>query len=548
MNGATTLATLTVLLPELILMLLAVGLITAGAFVAMPRRAATAAAALSLVAALIALAFTRGAPIDPYAAVSLNDALSYYGRGFLILTGLALVALSHDQVADERSPEYFGCLLLIIAGSMLVTTANELVFLFIGLELVSIPTYILLYLPRRNLATLEAATKYFYLSIFSSALLLFGLAYLYGLTGISNLRALAFVLHRGGSVVTSTNVGFGLIAVLFIMAGLGFRVAAVPFHFYAPDVYQGSATVVTAMLAWFPKAIGFVAMIRALTSTLSLGSDLLTSKAMLLCWLLAVATMTLANFVALSQTNLKRLLAYSSIAHAGYLLIGIAAAFSHVDDPESPLSNLGAESVLFYLVTYALMTLGAFAVLIILNTGKARYETIDDLSGLARTRPVIALAMAIFLFSLAGIPPLAGFWGKFLIFAAAWTADPPSRLPSFRLLTVIGVLNAAIGAYYYLRVLMAMYFSAPREPEFGGSEHAKSAGPIAWPKLATVGACAVLTVGLGLYPGPLQRASRLSAVESLGLPRPIASAASNGLSEPVALRQTTPPLLATESR
>ncbi len=530
MNGATTIDTLYVLLPELILMALSVGLMTLGAFVPLTRRACSTAAAGSMVVALIALLLTQNATADPYGSVSLNDALSFYGCGFLLITGLLLVALSHDQVGEDRSPEYFGCLSLIIAGAMLVTTANELVFLFIGLELVSIPTYILLYLPKRELATLEAATKYFYLSIFSSALLLFGLAYLYGLTGVSNLRALAYVLHHRDAATPGMS-GFALLAVLFVMAGLGFRVAAVPFHFYAPDVYQGSATVVAAMLAWVPKAIGFVAMIRTLTATFSLGDEVLTSKAILLCWVLSVATMILANAVALTQTNLKRLLAYSSIAHAGYLLIGVAAAFSRVEDPSRPLSNLGSEAVLFYLVTYALMTLGAFGVLIVLNDGSARYETIDDLSGLARSRPVLALVMAIFLFSLAGIPPLAGFWGKFVLFAAAWTADDVPGLPSFRLLTVIGVLNAAVGAYYYLRVLMAMYFS-----EAPADRPAVPPASTGWPKLAAIGTCVGLTLFLGLYPGPLQRASRLAAVDSLHLPE----VAPVGAETPLALPSDDP--------
>ncbi len=180
-----------------------------------------------------------------------------------------------------------------------------------------------MYLPRRNATTQEAATKYFYLSIFSSALLLFGLAYLYGLAGVSNLKALGYVVHYAPGLMSRW---FGLIAVLFVMAGLGFRVAAVPFHFYAPDVYQGSPTIIAALLAWVPKAIGFLAMIRVLTSVL--GGSLLADKAIVLGWVLAVATMTLGNTVALLQDDLKRLLAYSSIAHAGYLLIGVTAAFT----------------------------------------------------------------------------------------------------------------------------------------------------------------------------------------------------------------------------
>jgi NADH-quinone oxidoreductase subunit N len=514
--GSATAQSFLVLLPELIQIVAAVAIVTAGAFFRLPRKVWCAASALAIVLSFLALLGVRNAEVDPYTAVALNDSLSVLARGFLLFTGLILLGLAHDQVSGERAPEFFGCFLLILSGSMLIATANELVFLFVGLELVSIPTYIILYLPRREQSTLEAATKYFYLSIFSSALLLFGMAYLYGLTGVSNLKALSYLLHSGGaSTITSGNVYFGLIAVLFMMAGFGFRIAAVPFHFYAPDVYQGASTVVAALLAWLPKAIGFLAIIRSLTAVISPGSELLTAKAVMLAWILAVATMTLANFVALQQTNLKRLLAYSSIAHAGYLLIGTATAFNVVPDPGNLITYHGTEAVLFYLVTYAVMTLGAFGVLILLNSGGRKYETIDDMAGLAQTRPILALSMAVCLFSLAGIPPFAGFWGKFLLFASAWTAPPVENLPSFKLLTVIGALNAAIGAFYYLRILMAMYFRAPE-----GSSESAPPTPAAWPKIAAVGVCVALNLVLGVAPGQLQQATRTSAVASIAQPIP----------------------------
>lgn len=514
-TGSATAHSFLVLLPELVLIVAAVIIMTSGAFVRLPRKAWSIASTFAVILSFFVLLGIRNAEVDPYATISLNDSLSFFARAFLLFTGLILLGLAHDQVSEERAPEFFGCILLILGGSLLVATANELVFLFAGLELISIPTYILLYLPRREAATLEAATKYFYLSIFSSALLLFGMAYLYGLTGVSNFKGLAFLLRSGGSLISSQNVYFGLIAVLFMMAGFGFRIAAVPFHFYAPDVYQGSSTVVAALLAWLPKAIGFLAIIRSLSCVVSPASELLANKAILLAWILAVATMTLANTVALLQTNLKRLLAYSSVSHAGYLLIGTAVAFNHLDDPNNLVAYHGNEAVLFYLVTYAVMTLGAFGILLLLNAGgRKKYETIDDMAGLAQSRPIVSLAMAICLFSLAGIPPFAGFWGKFLLFASAWTADPVPGLPSFRLLTVIGVLNAAVGAFYYLRILMAMYFRSSE----GVEEESK--GFSTWPKALAVGVCVVLNVWWGLAPAPVQRASRLSAVDSVSQPVP----------------------------
>ncbi len=513
----TTYRTLKILLPEILVILTAIGMMTGGAFGQLPRKVWCLLAVGGLVSALIALYFLRHTTTDTYSAVALNDAFSGYARLILLLTGLVLLAMAHDQVNDDRAAEFFGSFLLIIAGAMLVATANELVFLFVGLELISIPTYLLIYLPRRTTVTQEAATKYFFLSIFSSALLLFGLAYLYGLTGISNFKALAYLLRSGGAILTDANVSIGMIAVLFIMAGLGFRIAAVPFHFYAPDVYQGAPTIVTAMLAWIPKAVGFLAIVRALTAVVSVGDELLSSKAILLAWLLAVATMTLGNTVALLQNNLKRLLAYSSIAHAGYLLIGVAVAFGQVGDPNKLAPNTGTEAILIYLVAYALMTLGAFAVILELNTGDKRVETVDDMAGLGVTRPGLALGMTLLLFSLAGIPPLAGFWGKFFLFYSAWGAETPAGLPSFQLLAVIGVLNAAIGAYFYLRIVMAMYLRAPQEPVIPPRP--------GWPTVLAVGACSSLSLLLGLYLAPVQSASRASAVAAMRHepPRPIAT-------------------------
>ncbi len=506
--------TVLVLLPEAILVLAAVVLITTAPFVRIPRRIAVGASALAMLAALVALFALRNTGTDAiaYSAVALNDALSGYARLAFLVTGLILLGLAHDQVGEERAAEFFGSLLLINAGAMLVASSNELVFLFVGLELVSIPTYLLLYLPRRTPATQEAVTKYFYLSVFSSALLLFGLAYLYGLTGVGNLKAAGYLLHSFDPAAASpAPLAFGVIAVLFVMAGLGFRVAAVPFHFYAPDVYQGAPTVIAAMLAWIPKGVGFVAMLRVLTTVLG-GTGALPEKAVILTWVLAVATMVLGNTMALIQNDLKRLLAYSSIAHAGYLLIGICVAF--VDPAGVAGPYLGAQGVLFYLGMYSLMTLGAFGVILALSSPMRPVEAVDDLAGLGRTRPLAALAMALCLFSLAGIPPLAGFWGKFSIFASALSVNgSESMVRMFRLLAVIGVVNAAIGAYYYLRIVVVMYLRSPQ-----GEPLTPRAG---WPTVLAVGTCASLSLLLGLFPDPINRASREAAVHAMARPEPV---------------------------
>ena len=296
--------TLTILAPEIILLLAAMAMMTAGAFVTYSKRAWAGITVAALSLAFLALLGVATETSDAYSAVALNDALSSFGRMLILISGFVLLAFARDLPDDARAPEFFGSFLMILAGAMLIAAANEIIFLFVGLELVSIPTYLMLYLPSRSSTTQEAATKYFFLSIFSSGLLLFGFAYLYGLAGVTNLKALAYL---AGHVENAPQPFLSLIAVVFIMAGLGFRVAAVPFHFYAPDVYQGSPPVIAALLSWIPKAIGFFAILRtvnALVSASDAAGDLVR-RAILLAWIIAVVTMTLGNTVAASSTELE---------------------------------------------------------------------------------------------------------------------------------------------------------------------------------------------------------------------------------------------------
>ena len=496
--------TLVILLPEIILLLTGMGMMTASAFLQQPRRRWCRAAVWSQLAALVALLAVANHETDMYSAVALNDTLSFWARLVLLLAGLVVMGLAHDEPADDRAGEFFGALLILNAGSLLVAAANELVFLFVGLELVSIPTYLLLYLSRRNPATREAATKYFFLSIFASGLLLYGLAFFYGATGISNLKAASFLIEK---VDHFPQPQLGLIAVVFIMAGLCFRIAAVPMHAYAPDVYQGSPVVIAAMLSWVPKAVGILAMIRALTTVFSMSPALL-QKAIILSWIIAAATMTLGNFVALLQEDLKRLLAYSSIAHAGYLMVGITVAFSN--GQRGTGMYYGNEGILFYLVAYSLMTLGAFGVIIALRIGDRPVEKVEDLAGVGWTQPWLGAAMAVCLLSLSGIPPLVGFWGKFEIFSSALAAQDAGE-SGFLVLAIIGVLNAAIGADYYLRIVVLMYLSPAKEAVVarGG-----------WPVMVSVATCAGLTVVLGLFWTPVASTARAAARSAAAHPAP----------------------------
>jgi NADH-quinone oxidoreductase subunit N len=512
--------TLLILAPEVLTLLAAVSMITAAAFVKLSRQTWCGISAGVLAVALLVLITIRNQQVDLYSAVALNDAFSFYARALFLVTGLILLGMAIDEPDDGRAGEFFGAILMLNAGAMLVAAANEIVFLFVAMELVSIPTYVLLYLTRRTDTTREAATKYFFLSIFASALFLYGLAFLYGLTGLSNLKSIAF-LNVNSIGWPQSNLA--LIAILFVLAGLSFRVASVPFHFYAPDVYEGSPTVIAALLSWIPKAIGFLAILRALTVIFApLGQQHpVVQKAIVISWVVAAATMTLGNTVALLQENLKRLLAYSSIAHAGYLMVGITVAFSNGQKPLTSYHGpyLGSEGVLFYLVAYSFMTLGAFGVIIALRKENGRaVETVDDLSGLGRTQPLPAIGLAICLMSLLGFPFLAGFWGKFQIFMSAFAVEQGASSKSFILLAVIAVINAAIGAYYYLRIVVTMYFRPAREALVvrGG-----------WPMGLAVGTCVALTLLIGLIPAPVANATKAAAFAAWELPSPTEQATPN---------------------
>jgi NADH-quinone oxidoreductase subunit N len=386
--------------------------------------------------------------------------------------------------------EYVGSLLLTLAGVMLVAATRELVLLFVALELISIPTYIMLYIGRRDRSAQESAAKYFFLSVFSSALLLYGFTFLYGATGSTDLDVIRERLASAGPAHGWIQLAH--VALVLIVAGLAFRIAAVPFHFYAPDVYQGTSHANAAFLSVLPKIAGFLALVRVVAVALGETGPYPWRIAVAL----AIASMTLGNVVALWQNNIRRLMAYSSIAHAGYTLIGLAAYLVTRDDATR---FHGLVAVVLYLTVYAVATLGIFAALACLGRGRRQVDSVDELAGLPWTggwlRPVVAWSLAALLFSLAGLPPLAGFWGKLWIFGSALAlsdiALETRRL--FQVLAVIGVLNAAIAAAYYLRIIGVMFFRAPSgEP----AARDRNGGAV----VATV-LCAALAIIIGITPG-----------------------------------------------
>jgi NADH-quinone oxidoreductase subunit N len=394
--------------------------------------------------------------------------------------------VSWNGVPAQRGAEHHACLLLLTAGLNLVGLANDLIGLFLALELISIPTYALLYTYRTDARAQEASLKYFLLSIFSSALLLYGFSLLYGVSGATNFNQISKVLMevdlKSWQLVLITSL-------VMIIAGLSFRITAAPFHFYAPDVYQGTDTFSASLLSFVPKLAGFWALyllaIDVILSNLNQGGKERLEAVMpliggfsFLCWIMAIVSMFLGNLMALLQENLRRMMAYSGVAHAGYMLIALG------------VGDRGTQALWFYLVIYGLMTLGVFAGLLYLGTRDRPVEHVDDLSGLARSHPMIALLLAICLFSLTGMPATAGFFAKFNLFLAAWG----SGLYHYQLIAVLLAVNAAIAAWYYLRIVGVMYLRQPIKP--------LAPEPNA-PGLAGLVICSLLCVLLFLAPSTL---------------------------------------------
>ncbi|MCA9143269.1 MAG: NADH-quinone oxidoreductase subunit N [Planctomycetaceae bacterium] len=383
------------------------------------------------------------------------DYLGHIVRLFAVGVGFLFALVASAAARRELASELLATLMLLVAGLMLVARANDLVFLFVSLELVSIPTYVLLYIGRSDRATSEAAVKYFFLSILSSGMLLYGMTMLYGIAGTTTISGAGESI-RAAMLSGDSLVSLAPIALILILAGLGFKITAVPFHFYAPDVYQGATNANAGLLAVAPKIAGVIALIRLVVVAMPSVSE----YAWQLTIVLALLTMTLGNVCALWQQNIRRMMAYSSIAHAGYMLIGISVALA------ASGSYGGVSATLFYLIVYAFGSLGTFAALVSLSSEQREISSLEELAGLGKTRPLAAAAIAVCMFSLAGIPPLAGFWGKLTLFSSSirLALDPANGSLAFWfiLLAIGGAVNAAIAAAYYLRVVSTMYFQSSK--------------------------------------------------------------------------------------
>ncbi|MBM3216516.1 NADH-quinone oxidoreductase subunit N [Candidatus Poribacteria bacterium] len=427
----------------------------------------------------VALSFGARDRIGSALPVFLADGYTHvFTLIFLIGAALAiLLSMAYLERHNGVRGEYYILLLTSLVGMILMAGGNDLIVIFLGLELMSLPLYVLAGF-RRNRESSESSLKYFLLGAFSSGFFLYGIALIYGATGSTNLRDIA------GGVGGSGLLGVG---VVLLVVGLAFKVAAVPFHQWAPDVYQGAPTPVTAFFASSPKVAAFAAIARLFVAP---GSPL-AGEASTIFAVLAVLTMSVGNLVALTQKNVKRMLAYSSIAHAGYVLVAFAAGES------------GAQSGVFYLLVYSLMSIGAFGTLILAGSSEGERLNLDDYNGMGFRKPFLGVVLSVFMLSLAGFPPMAGFLGKFLIFRDAWHAG-------LGWLVIAGVLNSVVSAFFYLGVIVRLYMAdAPHG--------APAASPVTLPQGLLVVALLIALAGVvigGVAPGGLMGAVDLGAASA----------------------------------
>jgi len=453
--------------PEIIVVLLAMAVLVLDVFV--PKENKRYLAYLSVAGLAVAAVFTwdlRDLQSTIFSGMFIVDNYAIYFKTlFFTATALAiLISINFIKVESIDRGEYYALLLFATTGMMVMASGADLISIYLGLELMALSLYILAGFMRDRMRSNEAALKYFLLGAFSSGILLYGISIMYGVTGATNLREIAAFIQTGQYSRPAL-----MVSVILMVAGFGFKIAAVPFHSWAPDVYEGAPTSVTAFMSVGPKAAGFAAFLRVFTEAFpGIQPDWTVIIATL-----AIMSMLIGNVVAIAQTNIKRMLAYSSIAHAGYAMVGFVA-----------WGEQGLSSVMLYLFIYTFMNIGAFGMVILLRKSGETGEEIQDFAGLAKKNRLAALAMLIFMFSLAGIPPTAGFIGKFYIFMAAINAG-------FLWLAIIGVLMSAISAYFYLRVIMVMYMSEPAgEFEMSGSTSIYLAMIVA----------AVAILYIGMYP------------------------------------------------
>lgn len=457
------------LLPEIVLVLAGTLVLVLEAGGGRSGRALGRLSLLSLGLALAAVAAAHRDPGPAFSGLVVCDGFAAFFRAVVIVSGALVVLFSGPYLRRESAErgEYYALLLYSVAGQCLMASAAELIVLFIALEISSIASYVLAGYLRADRRANEAAVKYFLLGSFATAFLLYGVALVYGAAGSTWLaeirQQLAGPLPAPGPLVGA--------AAGLVFVGFAFKVSAAPFQVWAPDVYQGAPAPVAAFLSAGPKAAAFAGLLRVFL----VAFEPVSARWEDMVWASALATMIIGNFAALVQTNVKRLLAYSSIAHAGYVMVAVAAH-----------SSVGAAAAMFYLAAYVFMNVGAFAVVSYVARQGERYVNVEDLAGLGWRQPAVAALLSIFLLSLIGVPLTGGFFGKFYVFKAALEAD-------LVWLTVLGLLNSAVAAYYYLRIIVVMYMQEPS----ASTEDLPAPGTAL---NATLWASALATLALGIFP------------------------------------------------
>jgi NADH-quinone oxidoreductase subunit N len=462
------------LLPEIVLGLGAMALLMAGAYrVSAGSRIIDYAAIALLVVAGIILVALPGGKLSSFGGSFVVDDFARFLKVLALVGSAAAIAMSidYDSREHQRRFEFPVLILLSTLGMMMLISAADLIALYLGLELMSLPLYVVAASHRDRLRSTEAGLKYFVLGALSSGMLLYGASLIYGFTGTITFAGIAQAASHGG-----VGLIFGLV---FLFAGFCFKVSAVPFHMWTPDVYEGAPTPVTAFFAAAPKVAGIAMFVRAAV----VAFPGITTQWQQIVIFVAIASMLLGSFAAIGQRNIKRLMAYSSIGHMGYALVGLAAGTAE-----------GVQGVLLYMAIYITMTLGVFAVILAMRRSTGMVESIDQLSGLARTHPTMAFLLAMLLFSMAGVPPLAGFFAKFYIFLAAIKAG-------LYVLAVIGVLASVVGAYYYLAIVKYMYFDDAVEGFYAMPLELK----------VVLAVCGLFNILFFLYPGPLVGAASAAA-------------------------------------
>jgi NADH-quinone oxidoreductase subunit N len=474
MNSTTAISTLLPILPEIMLVVGAMALLMFGAYAGERSSGATNVLAVLLLAAaaVVVIAVPKGRH-ELFGGSFVLDDFARFLKVLALIGSAAAIVMARDYLksVNQQKFEFPVLILLSTAGMGMLISAGDLIALYLGLELMSLALYVIAAFNRDSVRASEAGLKYFVLGALSSGMLLYGSSLVYGFTGTVNFAGIAKAAGEGG---------IGLIfGIVFLFAGFCFKVSAVPFHMWTPDVYEGAPTPVTAFFASAPKVAGMAMFVRVAVDAF----PTVAVQWQQIIVFVALASMVLGAFAAIGQTNIKRLLAYSSIGHMGFALVGLAAGTAE-----------GVQGVLVYMAIYMSMTLGTFACVLSMRRTEGYVENISDLAGLSRTNPTMAFFLAMLMFSLAGIPPLAGFFGKFYVFIAAIKAGMYT-------LAVIGVLASVVGAYYYLLIVKIMYFDEPA-PAFR---------PMPTEQKAVLALSGLFNLLFFVYPAPLLAAATLAA-------------------------------------